>query len=649
MQGFHPVHRVAQSYLGSLWIALDKREGDPGKTVLLRRVQLPSDTPTEAREHIVTAGRDAMRLRHPNVLAVLEVLEQGDEFGLVHEHVEGEPLRSLQSWANLRGLSFPVPVSLRIVSDLLSGVTALHEAAVATSVSPFGGLSPDSVLVARSGDTQLSDPLVASCASLLDGIGFNTAKLAYAAPEQVHAVAALTPASDVFTCGALLWELLASRRLLSGSRAALERKLMEHNLPSLATNLRADQQVSPALVELVGRALSGDAAKRPENAAALQRELASCGHELSTKEEVAQFVGKLSGQRFDRRSAAVRSKSVPDLEAATLEWPVEVPSGSSGPGSRRAPRPAAAAAASAARARASQLQPSPPRANLAEPNQAESGQPESSQTLSSQTLSSQQSSVPSTQIQSSQAATERGAGEMPASSAVSTPSQWLPPKGAQLGTRQRKAPPGPPPAQAVVPPAVVPAAVVSAQAGPPTPAAGSSTRRDLPAFLEPPPIPERLAPEDEFSLEEDEGDATVREQTPEPWLESQREAAAPPATAPGVGLFEPSAPAAPPLAMADLGRRTVVGMGRPGHPVLATSAPFAHLTPEPFPAQPARAPSHFEPRPVSPAADATIAGMPLPPRAFVPSSSAGATLLGMPPAAMPPQGMPGMARPPPSP
>jgi len=34
--GFHPVHRVAQSYLGSLWIALDKRQGDPGTTVLLR-------------------------------------------------------------------------------------------------------------------------------------------------------------------------------------------------------------------------------------------------------------------------------------------------------------------------------------------------------------------------------------------------------------------------------------------------------------------------------------------------------------------------------------------------------------------------------------------------------------------------------------
>ncbi len=593
MLGFHPVHRVAQSYLGSLWIALDKREGDPGKTVLLRRVQLPADPPGEARQHIAMAGRDAMQLRHPNLLEVLDVLEQGDELGLVHEHVEGEPLRSLQSWANLRGTSFPVSVSLRIISDLLAGLTALHEAAGATSFSPYGGLSPDSVLVTRSGETKLCDTLVASCASLLEGIGFNTAKLAYAAPEQVHAVAPLTPASDVFTCGALLWELLASRRLLSGSRAALERKLMEHNLPSLASNLRGDQQVSPALLELVGKALSGDASKRPASPAALQAELASCGHELATHEEVAQLVGKLSGQRFDRRSAAVRSKSAPDLEAAAQEWPVETPSGSAGPSSRRAPRPATSAAGSAARLgapRSSQGQASP--ASAAKPSEAEPSSPVSSVT--------DVSSVPSAALQSSQAATERS-DEPAASSAAATPAaaaQWF----ARGAAAER--------------------------GGPPARSAESSSPERL-------AIDEDLPTEDGLSFEE-EGDATVREPAPESWLEAKREAATPP-TAPGVGLPEPPRPAVPAAADAN---RTFVGMGKPAHPALAASAPFAHLTPDPFPAPaapPPRPPSPFDP-PASPGgAGATVAGAPPPPapRGFAPASSAsGATLLGMPPAAL---------------
>jgi serine/threonine protein kinase len=322
--GFHPVHRVAQSYLGSLWIALDKREGEPGKPALLRQLQLPGNTPLEARQGIARAAREALELRHPNVLSVLEVLEEGESLALAYEHAEAEPLRSLQSWANLRGLSFPVGVTLKIVSDLLRGLEATHQASSAPAISPFGGLSPDSVLVSRSGETRLCDPLIASCATLLEGIGFNTAKLAYAAPEQVHAVAPLTPPSDVFTCGAILWELLAARRLLSGSRVAIERKLLEHDLPSLSSNLRTDHQLPSGLLELVDRALSADAAKRPQTAAALRQELEQCGHEVASLEQVAQFVGKLSGQRFDRRSAAVRSKSLPELEAP-LEWPVDVP------------------------------------------------------------------------------------------------------------------------------------------------------------------------------------------------------------------------------------------------------------------------------------------------------------------------------------
>ena len=120
--------------MGSLWIALDKRQGDPGKLVLLRRLQLPNDTPAEARLHVARAGRDARDLRHPNLLSVIGVVEEGQELAVAHAHVEAEPLRSLQSWANLRGLTFPVGVSLGIVADLLRGLGALHAVAGTASV-----------------------------------------------------------------------------------------------------------------------------------------------------------------------------------------------------------------------------------------------------------------------------------------------------------------------------------------------------------------------------------------------------------------------------------------------------------------------------------------------------------------------------------
>jgi serine/threonine protein kinase/tetratricopeptide (TPR) repeat protein len=326
--GFDCVHRVAQSYLGPLWIAADVRSVT-GELGLVRRLALPDDTPDSARREIAELGRKAVALVHPNVLGVREVLEQGDQLIVVYAAAEAEPLRSLQSWANLRGLSFPIGVALRIMVDLLQGLAAMHEFGQrAPGVSFSGGLSPDSVLIVRDGTTKLCDPLIASAASRVENVGFNTAKLAYAAPEQVRAATPPTPRADVFTCAAMLWELLASRRLLAGSRPAIERKLLDHDLPGLRTSLKAPASVSDELVALVEGALSANPSERPSNAAEFARRLAECGHEIAPIAEVAAFVGKLSGPRFDRRTAAIRSRSSGSLALDGLELPREAPKSS---------------------------------------------------------------------------------------------------------------------------------------------------------------------------------------------------------------------------------------------------------------------------------------------------------------------------------
>jgi len=306
--GFECLHRVAQSYLGPLWIASDAREAG-GALRLVRRLALPEGTSAEKRREVAALGRRATELEHPSVLRVLDVIEQGELLAFAYEQVEAEPLRSLQSWANLRGLSFPVGVALRIMVDLLEGVAAMHALGQSTVLHVAGGLSPDSVLISRGGATSLCDPLIASAAASIEAIGFNTAKLAYVAPEQVRPTTRPTTRADLFTCAAMLWELLASRRLLAGSRPAIERKLLEHNLPGLRASLRNPELVSGDLVALVEQTLSADPADRPASASDLAARLGAAGHELASADEVAAFVGKLSGPRFDRAAAAVRSRS----------------------------------------------------------------------------------------------------------------------------------------------------------------------------------------------------------------------------------------------------------------------------------------------------------------------------------------------------
>jgi serine/threonine protein kinase/tetratricopeptide (TPR) repeat protein len=337
--GYRALHLVAHSYLGSLWIALDQRNGIPGKPVLLRRVQLTEHTRSEALQRMACAGRDAMALSHENVLPVIEVLLQGDTLALAYEYVEAEPLRALQSWASQRGLAWPVEVSLRLCIDLLRGVKALHGTLLGwPSAPPFGGLSPDSVLVSRDGRTRLCDPLVASCATLLEGMSLNVAKLAYTAPEQAYATAPLGAASDIFSCGVLLWELLAGTRLLTGSRPTVERKLLEHDLPPLYSQLRSDRPVSDRLLAIVERSLASDAGRRPQTPGELANDLEQCGHELASLGQVAAFVAELAGARFDQRRMTVRS--LPSLRAPQARPSGAAPAPATVNVQRRVPLPA---------------------------------------------------------------------------------------------------------------------------------------------------------------------------------------------------------------------------------------------------------------------------------------------------------------------
>jgi Protein kinase domain len=300
------VHRVAQSPLGDLWLALDQRRGPPGEPVLLRYISLASGATRDTLDRVVAAAHTAMSLRNELVLPVLEVLQRGP-LAVAYEYVEAQPLSTLQSSARARELLFPVGVSLRLIIDLLRALQAVHESWLGWPTEvPYGGLLPASVLVSREGRTHLCDALVASSALLQRGFDLSAAELAYRAPEQVYASTPPEPSTDVFIAGILLWELLSGRRLLSGSKEDIERKLLEHDLPRATADLRADGPLSRGLIELLDCSLSLDPNQRPPTPGGLATALERCGHVVGSRAEVAAFVNELAGPQLDRVATILR-------------------------------------------------------------------------------------------------------------------------------------------------------------------------------------------------------------------------------------------------------------------------------------------------------------------------------------------------------
>ncbi len=150
---------VARGGMASVWAA--KLPGSRGfQKIFAIKTMLPdvSDDP-EFESMFLDEGRVAARIRHPNVVEIIDLGEQDDVLYLVMEWVEGENLGSLVKAARGHG-GVPLPILLRIASQVCAGLHAAHELR-----DDDGNLldlvhrdiSPANVLVSTSGFVKIVD------------------------------------------------------------------------------------------------------------------------------------------------------------------------------------------------------------------------------------------------------------------------------------------------------------------------------------------------------------------------------------------------------------------------------------------------------------------------------------------------------------
>jgi serine/threonine-protein kinase len=215
--------------------------------------------------------RLATRVRHPNVIATIDVVEEERELFLVMEYVQGQSVQELIA----RGGRLPPAIAVSIVCGILQGLQAVHDAR-SLSGEPLGivhrDVSPENIMVGRDGIARLLDFGIARGAGRkhVTRAGDLKGKPSYMAPEQVlgHAVDSRT---DIYGASVVLWEALTGRRLFEGERvsATLSRVLTGPVMPpsQLAHGL------PPGLDELVLRGLSRDPRQRFTSAHDMAREL----------------------------------------------------------------------------------------------------------------------------------------------------------------------------------------------------------------------------------------------------------------------------------------------------------------------------------------------------------------------------------------
>jgi eukaryotic-like serine/threonine-protein kinase len=221
----------------------------------------------EYLERFRREARTVATLSHPNIVTVLDRGDDGGRQYIVFEDVEGENLKELV----VRLGRLPVRQALELALAIADGLAFAHEHGLV-----HRDVKPQNVLLSSEGEVKVTDFGIARSLHVDHGVTQTGTVLGtgeYLAPEQASG-GGVSPATDVYSLGVVLWELLAGEVPFVGENFVAVALRHVNEAPPHLRERRPD--VSPRLDAAVDRALAKDPARRFPSMAAFADELRAC-------------------------------------------------------------------------------------------------------------------------------------------------------------------------------------------------------------------------------------------------------------------------------------------------------------------------------------------------------------------------------------
>ncbi|MEZ4438884.1 MAG: serine/threonine-protein kinase [Polyangiaceae bacterium] len=262
-------------------------------------------------------ARVVARIRHPNVVPILDLWQEDGELFIVMDFVEGVTLAQALAELRLRKVRMPVSVIKRVMVGVLQGLHAAHEATDERG-RPLEvihrDVSPDNVLIGTDGHAHVIDFGIAKATGRYShtASGVIKGKLAYLAPEQLREQP-LSRRTDVYGASVVMWQALTGTKLFQGRNAgetALD--ILERLVPRPG---EVAEGIDASLDEIVMRGLDRDADLRWESAAAMAEAIEAEGG-LASYRAVGEWLRGVAGPRLDElRALIARIEAAPISEA----------------------------------------------------------------------------------------------------------------------------------------------------------------------------------------------------------------------------------------------------------------------------------------------------------------------------------------------
>lgn len=303
--------KIGQGAFGHVYEAFDR---DEERFVALKIID-GHPRKDVAQRFLREAEVGAQLLKHPNVIEVFEFGEDNGRLFIAMELLDGVDLRAL-----LRSKpSITLMDKFGLMLQICDGVGFAHSNEIV-----HRDLTPSNMRVLPNGQVKIMDfGLVRLASSNLTTAGAIMGTPSYMSPEQAEGKT-VSPASDVFSLGAVFYELLAYQKAFKGNTI----------LETLFHVLNEDQEplaevspdLPPLLVEVIDKSLSKNPQARFQDATEFQLALASLcetpNEEATPSSNFLIVLGTYADKRGAEREQTLEKTIVADRQDSPGEGPV---------------------------------------------------------------------------------------------------------------------------------------------------------------------------------------------------------------------------------------------------------------------------------------------------------------------------------------
>lgn len=295
---------IAAGGMATIHIGRLLGEGGFSRPVAIKRLHPQFAKDSEFVSMFLEEARLAARIRHTNVVPVVDIVSTGQELFLVMEFIQGETITRLTRVSRKRARIVPLPIALAIAVDMLQGLHAAHEAKDEVG-KPLDivhrDISPHNIMVGRDGVSRVLDFGIAKASSSASSTrdGEVKGKFAYMSPEQLSSVR-VDRRADIFAASIVLWEMVTGQRLFQAADpAAIVGKVLHGDIKAPST---CAPGLPPAVDALVLCGLERDRDERFSTALDMARAIEKLGMPIARPTEVGAWVNRIAGDALKARA-----------------------------------------------------------------------------------------------------------------------------------------------------------------------------------------------------------------------------------------------------------------------------------------------------------------------------------------------------------